>query len=163
LLMGQDQKRTVVRRDRFHEQVRMMYSWSDIARRTERVYDLITGNEEQSYNDFYTDQQDAKWHHYGKHVSPASQSFALIDRLKRYYGCGIWAGKLFVLCVVVDYLLFVFLELCFPRSNIDICRDWPKKKEAVDILDEANTEKGLSKRTRAARVVGADINKQNST
>ncbi|KAG9996381.1 phosphatidylinositol glycan, class A, partial [Aureobasidium melanogenum] len=161
LLMGQDQKRTVVRRDRFHEQVRMMYSWADIARRTERVYDLITGNEEQSFHDFYSDQQDAKWRNYGKHVSPASQSFALIDRLKRYYGCGIWAGKLFVLCVVVDYLLFVFLELCFPRSNIDICRDWPKKKEAVDASNEVNAEKNLTKRTRTVRNVNLEVTKQN--
>jgi len=55
------------------------------------------------------------------------QSFALIDRLKRYYGCGIWAGKLFCLCVVVDYLLFVFLEIFAPRTEIDIARIWPKK------------------------------------
>ncbi|KAG9897208.1 phosphatidylinositol glycan, class A, partial [Aureobasidium melanogenum] len=157
----QDQKRTVVRRDRFHEQVRMMYSWADIARRTERVYDLITGNEEQPSHDFYSDQQDAKWRNYGKHVSPASQSFALIDRLKRYYGCGIWAGKLFVLCVVVDYLLFVFLELCFPRSNIDICRDWPKKKEAVDASNEVNAEENLTKRTRTVRNVNLEVTKPN--
>ena len=128
------------RRDRFHEQVRMMYSWSDIARRTERVYDLITGNENQdreSDNDhdksYYGPRDEAMWRHYNSHqVSSSSQSFALIDRLKRYYGCGIWAGKLFVLCVVIDYLLFVFLEVWFPRRNIDICRDWPKKKKKED-------------------------------
>ena len=140
----------------------MMYSWSDIARRTERVYDLITGNEDHSYNDFYTDHQDAKWRHYGKHVSPASQSFALIDRLKRYYGCGIWAGKLFVLCVVVDYLLFVLLELCFPRSNIDVCRDWPKKKTVGNVTDEPDGNKNLSKRVRTSRVTSLETTKQTS-
>ena len=55
------------------------------------------------------------------------RSFALIDRLKRYYGCGVWAGKLFCLCVVIDFLLYVFLEMWFPRANIDIARSWPKK------------------------------------
>lgn len=143
LLMGKDEKGRAVRRERFHEQVRMMYSWSDIARRTERVYDLITGNETEPHNSskgYYDDPEDTRWRHYGGEVSPSSQSFALIDRLKRYYGCGIWAGKLFVICVVIDYLLFVFLELCFPRRDIDICRDWPKKKVskadlAVDDVD----------------------------
>jgi phosphatidylinositol glycan class A protein len=137
LLMGKDEKGRAVRRERFHEQVRMMYSWSDIARRTERVYDLITGNEsdmQDSGGTYYNDSEDAKW----RHVSPSSQSFALIDRLKRYYGCGIWAGKLFVICVVIDYLLFVFLELWFPRRDIDICRDWPKKQGDAVMVDEAD-------------------------
>lgn len=134
LLMGKGGPKGGVRRERFHEQVRMMYSWSDIARRTERVYDLITGNEggysakDGGSRGYYDAREEAMWRHYGQQVGPQSQNFALIDRLKRYYGCGIWAGKLFVLCVVVDYLLYVFLELWFPRSGIDICRDWPKKR-----------------------------------
>lgn len=145
LLMGKGENGRTVRRERFHEQVRMMYSWSDIARRTERVYDLITGNEGEGYDagtGFYNDQDEARWRQYGQQVSPSSQSFALIDRLKRYYGCGIWAGKLFVLCVVVDYLLFVFLEVWFPRRNIDICRDWPKKTVSPDADETVGTKSG---------------------
>lgn len=117
-----------IRTDRFHEQVKMMYSWTDVAERTERVYDGISGaiSEEEFYG-----------HYIGMGWSAARgragvQSFALIDRLKRYYGCGIWAGKLFCLCVVLDYLLFVFLEIWAPRSNIDIARNWPKKKKAPE-------------------------------
>ncbi|KAF2148398.1 glycosyltransferase family 4 protein [Myriangium duriaei CBS 260.36] len=122
MLMGKGGQ--VIRRDRFHEQVRMMYSWSDIARRTEKVYALISGDD--------------------------SLSTALIDRLKRYYGCGIWAGKLFVLCVIVDYLLFVFLEIIFPRKNIDICRDWPKKEWKNDEPDVTGLKasKGTVRRIR---------------
>ena len=141
LLMGKDEKGRAVRRERFHEQVRMMYSWSDIARRTERVYDLITGNETDapdSKGRFHNDQEDARWRHYGQEVSASSQSHALIDRLKRYYGCGIWAGKLFVICVVIDYLLYVFLEWWFPRRDIDICRDWPKKVLEPDLADDTS-------------------------
>lgn len=122
-----------VRTERFHDQVKMMYSWTDVAERTERVYDGISGvlSEEEFY---------------GRHSGDAGgwsatrgragvQSFALIDRLKRYYGCGIWAGKLFCLCVMVDYLLFVFLEIWAPRTSIDLARDWPKK--AVVLLEHS--------------------------
>lgn len=106
--------------DRFHDQVRMMYSWTDVARRTERVYDGICGaiSEEEFYGCAPGEWTDSR---------SREPSFALIDRLKRYYGCGIWAGKLFCLCVVIDFLLYVFLELWFPRSGIDVARDWPKK------------------------------------
>lgn len=112
-----------VRTERFHDQVKMMYSWTDVARRTERVYDGITGAI--SEDEFYG-------HHHGGTWSAARgragvQSYALIDRLKRYYGCGIWAGKLFCLCVIIDFLIFLFLELWAPRSSIDIARNWPRK------------------------------------
>ncbi|KAL1954022.1 hypothetical protein VTO42DRAFT_1843 [Malbranchea cinnamomea] len=109
-----------VRTDRFHDQVRMMYSWADVARRTERVYNGICGaiSEEEFYGCAPGEWAGAR---------SRELSFALIDRLKRYYGCGIWAGKLFCLCVVIDFLLYVFLELWFPRSSIDTARDWPRK------------------------------------
>jgi phosphatidylinositol glycan class A protein len=110
-----------VRTDKFHDQVRMMYSWTDVAKRTERVYDGICGAT--SEEEFYGYAPGDSWTGAGGR----EHSFALIDRLKRYYGCGVWAGKLFCLCVVVDFLIYVFLELCWPRSNIDIARDWPKK------------------------------------
>ena len=112
-----------IRTEKFHDLVKTMYSWTDVAQRTERVYNGITGalSEEEFYGD-----------HTGGGLSATRgragvQSFALIDRLKRYYGCGIWAGKLFCLCVVIDYLLFVLLEMWAPRANIDIAKSWPKK------------------------------------
>lgn len=112
-----------VRTDRFHDQVKMMYSWTDVARRTERVYDGISGKIPEE--EFYGPPPGTGWS--GARGRTGLQSFALIDRLKRYYGCGIWAGKLFCLCVIIDYLLFIFLELWAPRSNIDISRNWPRK------------------------------------
>ncbi|KAF2222611.1 hypothetical protein BDZ85DRAFT_199935 [Elsinoe ampelina] len=121
-LMGNG--RQVIRRDRFHEQVRMMYSWNDVAKRTENVYDLV--------------------------MTDDTKSFALIDRLKRYYGCGVWAGKLFVICMVVDYLLYTVLELIYPRKNIDICKDWPKKEFKGDDYDAGGLKgsKGTVRRVR---------------
>lgn len=84
----------------FHNQIKDMYCWEDIARRTENVYDSID-----------TDT-----------LNPP-----LLDRLQRYYRCGPWAGKLFVLCVIVDILVYQFLEWFFPRSSIDPARKWPRK------------------------------------
>jgi phosphatidylinositol glycan class A protein len=93
-----------------------------VAERTERVYQGIIGDI--SPSEFYGSYPDQGWDVSGDRV----RSFALIDRLKRYYGCGVWAGKLFCLCVVIDFLIFVFLEMWFPRANIDIARSWPKKQ-----------------------------------
>ena len=112
-----------VRTERFHDQVKMMYSWADVALRTERVYDGITGAI--SEQEFYGLHPRASWS--ATRGRAGVQSYALIDRLKRYYGCGVWAGKLFCLCAIIDYLIFLFLEIWAPRASIDICRDWPRK------------------------------------
>ncbi|OQO05771.1 hypothetical protein B0A48_09865 [Cryoendolithus antarcticus] len=124
-----------VRRDRFHDQVKMMYSWADIARRTERVYDLITGSPSAPDNSEY---YNSEWENYGQPIT--TQSFALIDRLKRYYGCGIWAGKLFVLVVVVDYLIYCVLEVLYPREGIDLCKPWPKVQKPAHHGREGSKE-----------------------
>ncbi|TPX18012.1 uncharacterized protein E0L32_011923 [Thyridium curvatum] len=113
-----------VRTDKFHEQVKNMYSWTNVAKRTERVYHGISGaiGEAEFYGYEIAGAAPA-----GGQARSGVRSFALIDRLKRYYGCGEWAGKLFCLCIVLDYLLFLALEFWYPRADIDICRDWPRK------------------------------------
>jgi phosphatidylinositol N-acetylglucosaminyltransferase subunit A len=121
----------------FHDQVKMMYSWTDVAERTERVYDGITGL--LSEEEFYGYRSGSGWS--ATRGRAGVQSFALIDRLKRYYGCGIWAGKLFCLCVIVDYLLFTFLEIWYPRADIDIARDWPKKRPDSNQMREKEKER----------------------
>lgn len=127
-----------VRRDKFHDLVKNMYSWSDIARRTERVYDLITGTPPAKDNEGYYDEE---WTQYGQPVQ--NPSFALMDRLKRYFGCGVWAGKLFVIVVVVDYLIYCLLEIMYPREQIDVCKAWPLVKNDVF---ESGTENGRLER-----------------
>lgn len=112
-----------VRTERFHDQVKTMYSWTDVAQRTERVYDGITGAI--SEEEFYGVHADSSWN--AERVRTGGQSYALIDRLKRYYGCGVWAGKLFCLCAIIDYLIFLFLEIWAPSANIDVAKDWPRK------------------------------------
>ncbi|KAL2149755.1 hypothetical protein VTH82DRAFT_8407 [Thermothelomyces myriococcoides] len=123
-----------VRTELFHEQVKSMYSWTNVAMRTERVYNGITGAiSEAEFYGYDVTNGAGSWS--ATRGRSGVQSFALIDRLKRYYGCGIWAGKLFCLCVIVDYLIFLALELLFPRDKIDICPDWPRKERKADGKD----------------------------
>lgn len=75
----------------FHDEVRQMYSWGDVARRTELVYLSMLKSEPRP----------------------------LIERMKRYYGCGVWAGKLFCVIVAIDYLLGLLLDWLQPRNRID--------------------------------------------
>ncbi|KAL8917080.1 MAG: hypothetical protein Q9172_005984 [Xanthocarpia lactea] len=128
-----------VRTERFHDQVKMMYSWTNVAERTERVYDGITGA--LSEEDFYGDNSGNSWS--ATRGRAGVQSFALIDRLKRYYGCGVWAGKLFCLCVIIDYLILQFLQVWAPQADIDIAKSWPKKQmHRVRVEDEEADEPG---------------------
>jgi phosphatidylinositol glycan class A protein len=136
----------------FHNQVKQFYSWTDVAQRTERVYDGISGV--LPHDEFYPGTGAGADGWSATRGRAGVQSFALIERLKRYYGCGIWAGKLFCLCVIVDYLLFVFLEVFAPRSRIDLARDWPKKEEKE--VEEVDAAVGVGKdggigRKRSAR------------
>ncbi|KAK5128880.1 hypothetical protein LTR85_000213 [Meristemomyces frigidus] len=136
-----------VRRDKFHDLVKNMYSWSDIARRTERVYDLITGSPSAPDNEGYYSEE---WAGYGQ--SAQTQSLALIDRLKRYYGCGIWAGKLFVIVVVVDYLIYCLLEIMYPREGIDVCKPWPVSAKVEDLAggeEDAQPERHATARQKS--------------
>lgn len=115
-----------VRTEKFHEQVKSMYSWTNVAKRTERVYRGICGDISEAEFYGFDVGHDPHWH------ATRGRNFALIDRLKRYYGCGVWAGKLFCLCVIIDYLIFVFCEWWWPRHDIPIARDWPRKKAPDD-------------------------------
>eukprot|EP00698_Gefionella_okellyi_P021358 TRINITY_DN6902_c0_g3_i1.p1 TRINITY_DN6902_c0_g3~~TRINITY_DN6902_c0_g3_i1.p1 ORF type:complete len:435 (+),score=46.82 TRINITY_DN6902_c0_g3_i1:461-1765(+) len=83
-----------------HAAVRDMYNWADVTRRTEIVYDTVASHE----------------------VPP------LIERLRRYYGCGKWAGKLFVALASLDFLLWRFIEWWRPREDIDVAVDFPHKE-----------------------------------
>ena len=134
-----------VRTELFHNQVKQMYSWTDVAQRTERVYDGISGV--LRHDEFYLGAgAGGGWS--GTRGRAGIQSFALIERLKRYYGCGIWAGKLFCLCAIIDYLLFIFLEIFAPRSQIDIARNWPKKvvKGNTTTENESAKDSGIARK-----------------
>ncbi|KAH3665943.1 hypothetical protein OGAPHI_004132 [Ogataea philodendri] len=88
----------------FHNEVKKMYDWGDIAKRTEKVYNMVYQTE----------------------------PITLVDKLIRYYNCGPWAGLLFILCLVVDVFLLEIFNWLWPEHEIDRARKWPRKNKSED-------------------------------
>jgi phosphatidylinositol glycan class A protein len=82
---------------KMHEEVKHCYDWNNVAERTEKVYDRIIREE----------------------------PWPLLERLRRHYGCGPWAGKLFCMIVVLGFFVWQFLEWISPREEIEIAPDFP--------------------------------------
>jgi len=82
----------IVPPDEAHERIRTMYTWENVARRTESVYDVVS---------------------IVPHVS-------FDERLRRLYHRGRVAGKIFCMLAVIDLFILWFLDWLFPRKNIDI-------------------------------------------
>lgn len=113
-------KRKEVNSQQFHDEVKEMYSWMNVAERTEIVYNRMM-------------QMDA---------------VPLIERLRRYFGCGVWAGKLFCVIVTLIYFYYVLLEWLFPRSDIDEAFDFdlPAYNAACEHASQAeNNSDNLNK------------------
>jgi phosphatidylinositol glycan class A protein len=70
-----------------------MYSWSDVAERTERVY----------------------------HKVIQSPDLTLGARLKKYHNVGVVAGKISMMIMAVDFLILLLLEWLLPTDQIDLC------------------------------------------
>lgn len=94
---------------KFHEEIKGLYCWEDVAERTEDVYNRI---DTETLNE------------------------PLVDRLTRYYRGGPWAGKLFVVCVIVDVMLLYILEFLWPKESIDKAKKWPRKRIPFELNDE---------------------------
>ncbi|KAL7616801.1 phosphatidylinositol N-acetylglucosaminyltransferase subunit A isoform X1 [Lactuca sativa] len=78
-----------------HLRIKGMYSWQDVAKRTEIVYDRALKCPDQS----------------------------LLERLSRYLTCGAWAGKLFCLVMIVDYILWRLLQVWQPDTEVEVVPD----------------------------------------
>ncbi|XP_047269727.1 phosphatidylinositol N-acetylglucosaminyltransferase subunit A isoform X1 [Capsicum annuum] len=78
-----------------HNRMKKLYSWPDVARRTEIVYNRAL-----------------------KCSNPP-----LLDRLSRYLTCGTWAGKIFCLVMIVNFLLWRLLQLWKPDKDIEVVPD----------------------------------------
>ncbi|KAJ2706420.1 Phosphatidylinositol N-acetylglucosaminyltransferase GPI3 subunit [Coemansia sp. IMI 203386] len=89
----------------FHSQVKKMYSWHNVAERTERVYLKIVNVEEPP----------------------------LIERFRKYYGCGLIAGKLFCLVAAVDFLIGVVLAWLWPKEQIEVAREFNNDRYRLEI------------------------------
>lgn len=95
-----------------HLRMKNLYSWHDVARRTEVVYDraLSCSNEN------------------------------LLQRLPRYLACGAWAGKLFCVVMIINFLLWHLLTLWEPSEDIEEVPDYvfPRHQEdpSPDICED---------------------------
>lgn len=96
---------------KFNNEIKDMYNWSNVAERTERVYWTIS----------------------------QTRNSPLIERLKRYYGCGLYAGKIFCMVMALDYLIWKFLEWLFPSDTIERARPFPYQKYKQFILNTPNS------------------------
>ncbi len=85
---------------KLHDEVKYMYSWPDVAERTEKVYDRMSRQE------------------------PST----ITDRFKKYYDCGPWAGKLFCFLVAWAFLVYYVFEWLYPKEVFDIAIDFPTEK-----------------------------------
>ncbi|KAM7279516.1 hypothetical protein ACFE04_006650 [Oxalis oulophora] len=74
-----------------HERMKKLYNWHDVAKRTEIVYDRALKCPNQN----------------------------LLERLSRFLSCGSWAGKLFCLVMMIDFLLWYLLQLWQPAEDIE--------------------------------------------
>ena len=83
-----------------HSQVREMYSWHKVAKRTEKVYDAAL----------------------------KCPKLSFIDRMRVYLTVGPVAGLACVLITVLDYGLWLLLEWLQPRSSIEIATDFPYRR-----------------------------------
>ncbi|CAL5356993.1 unnamed protein product [Camellia sinensis] len=79
-----------------HLRMKKLYSWHDVAKRTEIVYDRALRCSNQS----------------------------LLERLSRYLTCGAWAGKLFCLVMIIDFLFWHLLQLFKPAADIEVVPDF---------------------------------------
>lgn len=78
-----------------------MYSWKDIALRTEIVYATTMTLPENT----------------------------LFDRFAKYYTNGSWSGKLAVMMLAFNYFLLNVLEWLQPKDTIELCWEKTEKED----------------------------------
>ncbi|KAL3861913.1 hypothetical protein ACJMK2_007925 [Sinanodonta woodiana] len=83
-----------------HERVKKLYTWPDVACRTETVYDRVHQLECRD----------------------------LAARLRRYYQCGLLAGKLFVIAAVVNFFILCILQWISPAEDVEEAPSFPASK-----------------------------------
>lgn len=92
-------KRGKVDTSSFHDEIERIYDWTDIAIRTEKVYDQVFEQPQLSF----------------------------MNRILKFYNAGAFAGILFVISIVADIFYLRFLDWCLPRESIDTARKWPNR------------------------------------
>jgi len=84
-----------------HDKMKNMYTWIDVAKRTEVVYNNIASSKKPS----------------------------LAQRLVKYRTVGVWAGVAASCIVIGLHILWYICELLWPAQDIEICYDFPWMKK----------------------------------
>ncbi|SCU79704.1 LAFA_0B05072g1_1 [Lachancea sp. 'fantastica'] len=89
----------------FHSEVASIYDWTDVAERTAAVYQKLI-------------------------CESATRDLTWLQLLKNYHNRGgPWARFLYMLCAVVEFMLYLILEWWYPRNQIDLAVKWKRKVE----------------------------------
>ncbi|ELT92127.1 hypothetical protein CAPTEDRAFT_228243 [Capitella teleta] len=86
-----------------HQRVAKLYTWQNVAMRTEKVYNAMAEEPE----------------------------IELRDRLLRYSQCGPVAGKIFIVIAVINYFFLIIVAYWSPAEHIDIATDFPHKLKST--------------------------------
>jgi phosphatidylinositol glycan class A protein len=84
-----------------HDTVKKLYTWQNVARRTEKVYDAVIKEKEVSFE----------------------------GRIVEYLQTGRVAGKVFIFIAAMNYLFLLLLNLWYPERNIERAPRFPFKKK----------------------------------
>lgn len=85
---------------KFHDAVAKMYDWEDVAERTVQVYNSID-----------------------KRNTSINKNWTRM-LIKYYQKSGTWARMIYMLCSLVEYILFYILEILYPTEHIDRAVKW---------------------------------------
>ncbi|OBZ77733.1 Phosphatidylinositol N-acetylglucosaminyltransferase gpi3 subunit [Grifola frondosa] len=96
-----------------HQRIKGFYDWSEIAERTERVYELVM---ESPQRDFWC-------------------------RMQRTLELGRFAGLIFAIILVVDCLFFVFLQWWLPEEDMDHVRMHWDQSRFVEFVQEQDIDR----------------------
>ncbi|XP_062015723.1 phosphatidylinositol N-acetylglucosaminyltransferase subunit A [Rosa rugosa] len=96
--------------EQMHNRMKELYNWHDVAKRTEIVYDRALKCSKQN----------------------------LLKRLSRYLSCGAWAGKLFCLVMIIDFIFWHLLQRWQPAEDIEEVPDFVLSHDQDDGIPRDN-------------------------
>jgi phosphatidylinositol glycan class A protein len=95
-----------------HERIKSMYSWVDVAERTDKIYNWVATKEPRSF-----------WERLCRYGPDLRVAVWLLMMFDRTYDLGVFAGPIYVIILVVDCFFFAFLEWWLPRNRLDVLDD----------------------------------------
>lgn len=117
-----------------HERVVGMYSWAQVAARTENVYDRLCAEEQHAHGRGAEGQervqgqgqQTGEWNDFASSGLPRISSLSQAELLVRYHAAGhpFLGGVVFVIVAAVDMILLALLEWVQPASEMDQALDF---------------------------------------